>query len=237
MLNSQIVTVSFFRYLGPAARWWAFQQMGLAPAKLQTEPGLQFVKMLGSGNGNGFSIWPNFGVYGLLGVWTDEAAARQFFAHSPQFANFRAKAAEIWTTYLRTAVVHGQWDGGEPFAVTTSYQDDLPVAVLTRATIRLNRLWHFWRFVPRVSKAMWSNHQDGLLFSVGIGELPLIQQATFSLWSDSKKMKSYAYQSAFHREVIQQTRALNWYKEELFARFHPFASEGQWNGKTILTIA
>ena len=58
--------------------------------------------------------------------------------------------------------------------------------------------------------------------------MPLVQQATFSLWESSALMKAYAYQSEFHREVVQKTRQLGWYKEELFARFKPTKCYGTW---------
>ena len=67
MCDQQIVTISFSQYRSARQRWWAFQQMGLAPRKLVGIPGLQFVKMLGSGAGNGFSIWPNWGRLWLIG--------------------------------------------------------------------------------------------------------------------------------------------------------------------------
>ena len=75
---------------------------------------------------------------------------------------------------------------------------------------------------------------EGRIFSIGIGELPIIQQATFSLWQDAKKMMDYAYKSQFHSEVVQKTRALGWYSEELFARFSPYKESGTWEGKQIL---
>lgn len=207
--------------------------MGLAPLLLSKIPGLSFSKMLGSGGGNGFSIWPNFGVYGLLQVWESEAQADDFFAQHPLFQNFRERASEQFTVYLKTSKVHGAWDGGTPFAENTPFQPDAPLAVLTRATIRTSYLWRFWSFVPKVSKAMWREHQEGLLFSVGIGELPLVQQATFSLWKNSALMQAYAYKGKLHSEVVKKTRELGWYKEELFARFHPYRAEGTWRGQSI----
>ncbi len=232
MENAQIVTVSFFRYRGWRSRWWALQQMGRAPRELEQTPGLDFVKMLGSGGGNGFSIWPNFGVYGLLGVWEHEAAARCFMASNDQFAAFRATSAEHWTVFLRTVMVHGEWEGRCPFSVTRPSDPSAPVAVLTRATIRPGQLWRFWRFVPQVGRSI--DDKPGLLFSIGVGELPLIQQATFSLWRDSEMMKNFAYRSRFHREVIKRTREYGWYSEELFARFQPYATEGAWqNGDPL----
>lgn len=232
-MDSQIVTLSFFRFAGSTQKWWAFKQMGLAPLALAKIPGLSFHKMLGSGNGNGFSIWPNFGVYGLLGVWEEEANATDFFSSHSLFQNFRERTQEHYTVYLKTAKVHGSWDGGTPFAENTALQVDAPLAVLTRATIRTTHLWRFWSFVPQVSKAMWREHQEGLLFSVGVGELPLVQQATFSLWKNSSLMQAYAYKGKFHSEVVKKTRELGWYKEELFARFHPYRAEGTWQGQSI----
>lgn len=232
-MTAQIVTFSFFRYTGTTHQYWAFKQMGLAPPQLSKIPGLSFSKMLGSGGGNGFSIWPNFGVYGLLGVWEDEAKAADFFTQHPLFQNFRQRASEHFTVYLKTSKVHGAWDGGTPFAENTPFQPDAPLAVLTRATIRTTHLWRFWSFVPQVSKAMWREHQEGLLFSVGIGELPLVQQATFSLWKNSALMQAYAYKGKLHSEVVKKTRELGWYKEELFARFHPYRAEGTWKGQDM----
>ena len=65
--------MSLLRYDSFSARWWAFVQMGWGPGRFRSVPGLRHVRMLGSGAGNGFSIWPNFGVYGWLGVWEDRA--------------------------------------------------------------------------------------------------------------------------------------------------------------------
>lgn len=229
MNGSEIVTITFFRYIGLRDAWFGFRQMGIAPGALEGVDGLQFCKMLGSGSGNGFSIWPDFTTYGLLAVWDSEEQARTFFRSHPVPLAFVDRSREYLTLYMRTAKVHGEWNAGNPFPVTTPYASDQLVGVLTRATIHTKHLWRFWRFVPAVSGAM-SAHREGLLFSKGVGELPLIQQATFSLWENSQAMQAYAYQSTHHREVIQKTRELGWYKEELFARFHPYASAGHLSG-------
>lgn len=232
MSDEQVVTISFVRYRGWGNRWWAFKQMGLAAENFQQVPGLQFFKMLGSGGGNGFSIWPNLGVYGLLSVWDNEASARQFLADHPAVAAIRQTADEVWTVFMCTFMAHGAWDKVSPFVVNAKREDDAPVGVITRATIYTKYLWRFWRFVPRVSRSV--EGREGLLFSVGIGELPLVQQATFSLWKNSHAMKAYAYQSEYHREVVKRTRELGWYEEELFARFKPYATQGSWYGKDPL---
>jgi hypothetical protein len=125
-------------------------------------------------------------------------------------------------------MVHGQWGGASPFQITTELQLQQPLAVITRATIKTRHLLNFWRYVPTVSASI--EDHPGRMLSVGIGEWPLFMQATFSLWNSGKAMLDYAYQSQHHREVIQRTRELGWYKEELFARFHPYASRGSWQG-------
>lgn len=233
MSTKNMVSITFFELDTTADKWWGFRQMGLSAEQLADVPGLQFTKMLGSGSGNGFSIWPNFGVYGLLGVWEEERKARDFLEHSAWMDTFRQKARSVWTVFMRTAVAHGAWDGQSPFTPDIPYDKNQLVAVITRATIHPKKLWQFWRFVPPVSRSM-SEHKAGLLFSVGIGELPLIQQATFSLWENSHLMQQFAYQSKQHKRVVKRTRELNWYKEELFARFHPFDTFGEWKGQNPL---
>lgn len=232
MINQQTVTISFFKYEGWANKWWAFKQMGLAGTALKKVPGLQFSKLLGSGGYNGFSIWPNFKVYGLLGVWETEAAARNFFASAKVFRNFQTKSEENWTVFMRTIKANGQWDGQSPFISNAPSNDHQLIGVITRATIYPKHLWRFWRFVPPVSRSM--KDKKGLIFAIGIGELPLIQQATFSLWENVDLMKAYAYQSGYHKKVVQKTREIGWYKEELFARFKPYKTQGSWSGIPLL---
>ena len=175
--------------------------------------------------GNGFSIFPNFSQYGLLAAWDTEADAHQFFAGHPALDLINRFSSAHWTVYLKTFKAHGEWDGQKPFQVNLEHDPERPVAVLTRATIRPSKMFHFWKYVPGVSQSM--NGFPGHVFSVGIGELPLIQQATFSLWEDSEKMRAYAYAGKRHAEVVKQTRKIGWYKEELFARFHPYKLTGQ----------
>lgn len=234
MEQQQITTISLFRFSKLAARWWAFRQMAFAPAVLSKAEGLIFGKVLGSGAGNGFSPWPNWGVYALLGVWENEAAARHFMAQHPLFEAYTLRSNSHYSVFLRTVKAHGAWDGQSPFVPGTTIEEHAPMAVLTRATIYARHLWRFWRYVPPVSRSI--ENREGLLLSIGIGELPWIQQATFSLWRSSAHMNAYAYQSHYHSEVVKKTRQLGWYKEELFARFVPFDTEGSWNGENPLGL-
>ncbi|MEN0047576.1 MAG: hypothetical protein AAF806_11005 [Bacteroidota bacterium] len=229
---SQIITISFFKYEGFSNKWWAFTQMQRAYGKLKGTKGLGFHRMLGSGGDRGFSIFPNWSTYGLISVWEKATDAEQFFQKHSVFKDFLNYSQEHWTVYLKTSKVHGEWSGTCPFKETISYDKKALVGVLTRATIHTKYLRHFWKFVPSVSESV--HDKKGLIFSVGVGELPIVQQATFSLWESSELMMEYAYKSAYHKEVVQKTRELGWYKEEMFARFLPYRSEGSWGGVDLL---
>ena len=208
---------------------WGLAQMGTSVPLLKKVAGLLFYKLLGSGHGKGFSIKPNFKRYGLLCTWENEAAADAFLTDSELIREYHQHTFETWTVKLLPYQSHGQWDKQEPFspALTEKYESG-PVAVLTRASINWLALPGFWRFVPETSKAL--DNATGLICSIGLGELPFIRQATFSIWESMDAMKQYAYQNPLHREVMRRTRADNWYSEELFARFKPISTQGTWNG-------
>ncbi len=230
-MKGQIVTISFFRFAGAGNKFWAFKMMQLAHKRVAEQSGgLTFYKLLGSGGVDGFSWKPNFGVYGLLCVWEKMEHASQFFQSSSVFAEYMDRCQESFTTYMQTIKSHGAWSGQNPFLELTNGENG-KIAVITRATIRTSKLPFFWRKVRGVSKSL-ANY-DGRRFSIGIGEWPLIQQATFSIWDSYEHMAAYAYGNPMHKKVIQLTREKNWYTEELFARFKPFKVEGVWNGTSV----
>jgi len=226
MIKHQITTITVFRFQG----WnifWMLSQMQLALSGLKKTSGLRFFKLLGSGGKSGFSIQPNFNTYALLCVWESEKDAERYFNESEHFATFKSHAAEFWTVYMMNVKAHGIWSGMKPFEDFQAYKGGL-MAVITRATIKTKYLRRFWSYVPKVSDNL--DDHDGLLFSIGVGEYPLFMQATFSIWEDRSFMQQYAYKSKLHSEVVKKTRELGWYKEELFANFIPYRSEGTWSG-------
>ncbi|MCJ8163538.1 DUF3291 domain-containing protein [Pontibacter sp. E15-1] len=231
----RLTTLTLFGLRKGTVRW-GLAQMGTAKPKLDRVPGLLFHKLLGSGQGKSFSLQPNFGRYGLLCTWDTEAAADAFLEQSELMDAYRQHSDEMWTVKLLPYQSHGQWDAQEPFAPTLTERYNLgPVAVLTRASVNWQRLPAFCRFGLRTSKSLEA--AEGLYCSIGLGELPFIRQATFSVWESVEAMKRFAYQNPQHQEVMRRTRAENWYSEELFARFKPIASAGTWNGKDPLAGA
>lgn len=228
---SQITTCTFFKVNSLPDKFWAFTQMQLGHSSFKNIKGLTFYKLMGSGAANGFSVWPNFGAYSLLCIWENEEYATTYFKDNTFFNLYQSKCTETFTVFANAAEAHGKWDNQQPFEFNTTLERDKPVMVLTRATIRFSKLISFWRRVGNVSKSLET--YKGLALSIGVGEWPLIQQATLSIWKSQREMMDYAYKNKKHKEVVQLTRKLNWYKEELFARFVPFKFTGTWNGVDV----
>lgn len=231
-----IVTVTVFRYK-PLARFRAFANMGRVLLQPLQANGLTFSKLMGSGIN--FGLIPDFSTYVFLGVWNDLNAAlalpeTHIYQHLSQGTDLTA------TLYLQLQRAHGLWDGQDPFSVNTegpamnrrppvATQDFLstnsPIAVLTRATIHARSLLDFWRYVPQARQRL-TDHADNLLFGIGVGEVPIVQQCTISVWRNPAAIERYAYRQSGHKEVIRLTRERNWYSEELFARFSILRAEG-----------
>ncbi|MBR7951528.1 hypothetical protein KBK19_16335 [Microvirga sp. STR05] len=225
-----LTTLSILTLL-PNQRRWGFAQMGTAQRPLQRVPGLRFQKLLGSGAG-GFGALPNLHRYGFMAVWEDEEAAQEFFETHPLWQQYRQRTSEIWTAWLAPLKSHGLWDGVNPFdyATETSAADG-PMMVLTRASIRWQKTPRFWRYVAPVSATVAD--APGVRAAIGLGELPVVRQATVSLWESQQAMQDYAYRSPKHKEVIRLTRQEDWYGEEMFTRFRVLRTEGTWDGRAL----
>jgi quinol monooxygenase YgiN len=209
--------------------------MQFAHASIRKTPGLPFYKLMGSGRALGFNPLPDWGVYAMLGVWENEQAADDYFHHADIFQRYRAHSSEQWTVYMKSRQAKGLWSGGNPFTPSTDLDESNPlVAVITRATIRANKLIKFWRYVPTSQRPVQQGC-TGLIYTKGIGEAPLVQMATFSLWENMEALHNFAYHSVEHQVAIQKTRQIDWYKEEMFVRFQPYRSEGSWGGKDPLS--
>lgn len=230
---SQITTITFFKYQTLSQKFWSFQMMQFAHAPLGKVKGQTFYKLMGSGKNEGFNPFPDWSVYSLLQVWESASAADAFFKEAELMNRYRKHATEIWTIYMKNIKANGAWSKQNPFQPAHDLDEhNKHVAVITRATIKLSKLVPFWKYVPTSHQPL--KHNSGLIYTKGIGEIPVIQMATFSLWKDWESVKKFAYESKEHNEAIRKTRALNWYSEELFSRFQPYRSEGTWEGKNLL---
>jgi heme-degrading monooxygenase HmoA len=231
--ESPIAVFTLFR-VHSQYKWWAFRQMGLARQYFKEQPDMCFGEMLGTGKGRGFSMWPDFGRYAFFTSWNSAESAAAFIRESDLYKAVRARSEEVYTLQLLPILSKGCWQGKTPFEPVCSFTEDYegPVVALTRARIRLNKAFEFWQNVPAVSRE--TGEAEGLLAQTGVGEMPLIQQGTVSIWSSESSLKAFAYGMHKHKEVVHKTRSRNWYSEELFARFIPLTAEGSWEGRNPL---
>lgn len=205
--------------------------MGGARLAMSRIPDLTFWKLCGSGTGEGFTPVPNTGVYAILCVWPDAGTARARISTTPVFDRYRRHAAEHWTVFLSPTSVRGKWSGSEPFSPVSEPVSG-PLAALTRATIKPGILARFWQRVPDISAMIGSD--PNVVFKIGIGEVPMLHQITFSIWPGASEMAAFARSNGPHAAAIQAVRDGAWFREELYARFTILGDSGTWGGSSPL---
>ncbi|MEO0567373.1 MAG: spheroidene monooxygenase [Pseudomonadota bacterium] len=227
----QTVSLSFFRFSPGLARIWAFAMMGLARPAMRKVPGIGFWKLCGSGTGEGFTPIPNTGVYAILATWPDYETARIATETAKIFKRYKARATEAYTVFLNPVSVRGEWSGVRPFERSDNPGHG-PVAALTRATVKPKRALLFWSRVPDISDMI--GEDPNVAFKIGIGEVPLLHQVTFSIWPDTQGMARFARADGPHARAIKAVREGDWFREELYARFNVRGDRGTWEGKRPL---
>ena len=225
----QTVCLSFYRFATPLSRIWALTMMGAARLSLPRIDGLQFWKLCGSGTGEGFTPVPNTAVYAILTVWDNEARARDAVETESLFQRYAQHASENWNLFLTPYSARGVWSGNTPFAEETPDAAG-PIAALTRATVKPKVAAQFWKRVPDISGVI--GQDPNVMFKIGIGEVPLLQQITFSIWPDSDSMANFARKNGPHAKAIRSVRDGDWFKEELYARFRVAGESGSWEGQS-----
>jgi heme-degrading monooxygenase HmoA len=213
----------------------AMARMALDRRQLANTPGLMFWKLLGTGSGRSFSVRDaDLRTWALFAVWEDVDAWSSFAKSSSYARLWLGLTEERWSALLEPVKWRGTWSGGSPFGSggeLLALHEHEPVAVLTRARVRLSQWRYFARSVPPVAVAV--NRTPGLRYTVGIGEAPVGLQATFSIWDSESAMTAFAYRDEAHRNVMQRTVDTGWYAEELFARFRIVESTGTINGRRL----
>lgn len=209
----------------------ALVHLGSDRVVLRRVPGLRFWRLLGTGRGSDTGFGADVHRTALFAVWDDEAALDAFLATS-SIARRWDGADETYSVRLRGVDGHGTWRGFDVLGAIGSGTDAGPVAVVTRADVRVRH----WRAFVTAGRPVSAELQraPGLLAVAGIGEAPLGKQATFSLWRSATDLRAFAYTMPRHQDVVRRTRAEGWYGEELFARFEPYASTGTWGGRDPL---
>lgn len=221
------VAVVLLVELSPGALAWGWSRIVLGALPLRNVPGLRFAKALGSGHRGGFGLRPSLSCQGLFALFDGEAAADRFVRESATVGAYRAHAAQLCVATLRATSSRGRWSGHD-IGVSASAEADAPVASLTRASIRPFRSLRFWRRSPQAEDAL--HHADGCLLAMGLGEAPLLRQATFSVWENQAAMNAYA-RSGAHLEALRAAQSEDWFSESMFVRFTALRIEGRWQGR------
>jgi len=219
-------------------RTWAWLRLAKGAAGLGGQAGLRFAKIMGSGHGGGFGLRPSATHQGLVLVFDDQRSARAFCT-GPTVQDYVQRAREHWLGTLAVTSIRGQWDRQSWAATPPERLDNaptaaagraaLPIAALTRASIRPAKALAFWRYAPPAQADL--DGAAGCQLAMGLGEAPLVRQCTFSVWDDTPALVAYAHQGA-HRQAIEAAQRHDFFSESLFARLQVLSMSGTWRGRT-----
>jgi hypothetical protein len=223
-------TLTIMRY--PA--WgipFAFLSMVIFRIPLFFNKKITFWRLMGSGKSGTFDKVPDLRQWAVMAVHpqtiNDEGslknAEKAEMLIKKSLGIFIAGWTKIFCNEFHAYVLdpiegHGLWNGKQVFGdlpKSGAYEGE--IAVMTRATIRLNKMGRFWSHVEEAAKEMAT--APGFIKSYGIGEWPWIKQATFSIWESKEAMRQFAYKSNHHKDIIRKTHSEGWYSEEMFVRF------------------
>ena len=226
------VAVLLLTEFAPAQRLWGWGRLVLQRWPLRKVPGLLFSKVLGSGYEGGFGLRPSGSRQGLFLGFDSEQAAQAFVQTSPVLQAYRRHSRECCVAVLLATSCKGSWSGAA-LGVSSPDCAGRPVASLTRASIKPSKLWAFWRLQPAAERSLHA--APGCELAVGLGEMPLLRQCTFSLWRDAAALDAYA-RSGAHLQAIQAAYAGHHFGESMFVRFAPLSVQGRWKGQVFAYV-
>ena len=223
------VVVVLLAELKPLAIPWGWWRVARGQQPLKHQPGLVFAKALGSGHEGGFGLRPSASRQGLFAVFDGEEQADAFIERSSHVQAYRRRSRECCLMKLRATSSRGSWSGHQ-IGVTAQVPERGPVASLTRASIRPRRAAAFWRQSPPSEASL--ERAAGCSLAVGLGEAPVLRQATLSLWESQSAMDAYA-RSGAHLAAIRAAYDGKYFSESMFVRFAPVWLHGQWKGRSL----
>ena len=198
-------------------KFWMFKLMGAYTfnKKLINYDGLEFIKLLGTGSKDGFSVIPDFSSYMMITKWKNDVIRQKFIEENEIIKEIIIKSNKRIEIKIDPYNHIGSWNRVNPFKNKSNYKGG-KILVLTRARVKFNKLINFIVNTSLAAKSIKS--REGAEFYKGVGELPIIEQATISIWKSEQSMKDYAYSDKNHLKIINKARRNKWYSEELFVR-------------------
>jgi len=216
------VAVLLLADVAPGYWLWGWSRIVLGDRPLRDVPGLRLGKALGSGYEGGFGLRPSASRQGLFVLFSSEDFADAFIDHSATLSTYQDRSTDFVVAKLRATSCRGSWSGISVQA-TAAAPAAGPVAALTRASIRPSRAWAFWRRSPSSERAL--AQAAGCRLAVGLGEAPLLRQATFSVWDSQAAMDAYA-RSGAHQQAIRAAYDGRHFSESMFVRWRLLAQGG-----------
>jgi hypothetical protein len=70
------------------------------------------------------------------------------------------------------------------------------------------------------------------MLSIGLGEAPLLRQATFTIWENLESLELYSKKGA-HLDALRKAYQGNYFSESMFVRFRAKSMRGTWKGKNF----
>ncbi len=226
VLRRDDVVVLLLAAMQPGSLLWGWSRVVQRDRPLRRLAGLRFAKALGSGFEGGFGVRPSIDRQGLFMVFDGESAAEAFYAGCATLESYERHARELFITKLRATSSRGSWSGHD-IGVSADAPLSGPVAALTRASIRWNKAARFWPLAPPAQVAL--ENAPGCRLAVGLGEAPLLRQATFSIWDGVAPMQAYARGGA-HGDAAAASYREGFFSETMFVRFVPMQMRGVWKG-------
>ena len=213
--------------IAPGSKAWGWTRFVFGRFALRSTPGLRFFKVLGCGYDSGFGLRPSLSRQGVFCVFDGDDTADRFLDSSAPARAYQARSSEYFAVKLHPFSSRGSWSGMS-LPVTASAPESGPVAALTRASIRPGLARAFWKQAPLTQRSLVD--APGCLISAGVGEAPLLRQATFTMWESVALMDAYA-RSGAHLDAIKASQRNGYFSESMFVRFVPCGARGVWMGR------
>lgn len=211
-----------------SAPFRALHLLAFGKHSLACDPRVHFFKCLGSGAGGGFTLMPSLYHLGLFATFDTEGDAHGFIGSDAVRTLVLEHAEEHFVCTMRAIAIRGTWDGRVPCAVSAARPGyGGPIAAITRASIKPSRAAAFWGYSAPAQTQL--RQASGCLVAAGLGEAPLLRQATFTIWRHAGDMAAFS-RTAQHGAASQAALRDGYFSEDMFARFVPTACEGTWQG-------
>lgn len=173
---------------------------------------------------------PRLGELGMVAAWDGDGALDAFLANHRLGERLR----NGWHVRLQPLRASGTWSAlPELEGFREEGDDEEPVAVVTLGRLRLAHAIRFLRASAPAERA--AVKAPGVLASTGLARPPRLV-GTFSLWRTAATMRKYAYGETdqSHAAAVRAHNRKPFHRESIFARFRPYHSAGEWDGRDPL---